>query len=142
MLDVTVVVVGVVMAMVVIADDVSLLSALHLLLGTDIAVMTALALAAVGCLGWETGVTLAANHLVALVGTGKSSKGRLDLDATDTTTTKSEDQVKGGLLLNVVIRKGAAIFELLASEDQTLLIGGNTFLILDLGSIKGEKWVS
>ena len=104
--------------------------------------MTALALAAVGCLGGETGVTLVANHLVALVGTGKSSKGRLDLDATDTTTTKSEDQVKGGLLLNVVIRKGAAIFELLASEDQTLLIGGNTFLILDLGSIKGEKWVS
>ncbi len=34
--------------------------------------------------------------------------------------------------MNVVIRKGAAIFELLASEDETLLIWGDTFLVLDL----------
>ena len=109
-------------------------SALHLLLGTDIAVVTAFALAAVGCLGGKASVTLAANHLVAFVRAGKSGKGRLDLDGTETTTTKSEDQVKGGLLLNVVVRKSAAIFELLSSEDQTLLIGGNALLILDLGS--------
>jgi hypothetical protein len=49
------------------------------------------------------------------------------------TTTESEDQVKGRLLLNVVVRKSAAILELLSSEDESLLIGRNTFLVLDLG---------
>ena len=38
--------------------------------------------------------------------------------------------MQGALLLDVVIRKGTAILELLASEDKTLLIRGNTFLIL------------
>ena len=110
-------------------------SALHLLLGADVTVVATLALAAVGCLGGQASVALAADHLVALVSTGKSSKRWLDLDATDTTATKSEYQVEGGLLLNVVVRKSAAILELLAGEDQTLLIGRNTFLVLDLGPI-------
>jgi hypothetical protein len=39
------------------------------------------------------------------------------------TSTKAEDEMEGGLLLNVVVREGAAILELLASEDQALLIG-------------------
>lgn len=47
-------------------------------------------------------------------------------------TTKAEDQVKGRLLLDVVVRKGAAILKLLASEDQTLLVRGNALLVLDL----------
>ena len=47
-------------------------------------------------------------------------------------TTESEDQVEGGLLLDVVVRKSATILELLASEDESLLIGRNTFLVLDL----------
>jgi hypothetical protein len=34
--------------------------------------------------------------------------------------------VKSGLLLNVVIRKSAAVLELLAGEDQTLLIRGDS----------------
>ena len=41
------------------------------------------------------------------------------------TTTKAEHQVEGGLLLDVVVAKGAAVFELFAGEDQTLLVGGN-----------------
>jgi hypothetical protein len=41
--------------------------------------------------------------------------------------------VEGGLLLNVVIRKSASVLELLASEDQTLLVGGDSLLVLDLG---------
>jgi hypothetical protein len=41
--------------------------------------------------------------------------------------------VKSGLLLDVVVGQGSAIFELLASEDQSLLIGRDTFLVLDLG---------
>ena len=48
------------------------------------------------------------------------------------TTTKAEDKVESRLLLNVVIRKGAAILKLLACEDQALLVRGNAFLILDL----------
>lgn len=42
------------------------------------------------------------------------------------TTTQTEDQVQGRLLLDVVVRERAAILELLASEDQTLLIRGNS----------------
>ena len=47
-------------------------------------------------------------------------------------TAKSEDQVKSGLLLDVVVRKSAAILELLAGEDEALLIGRDALLVLDL----------
>ena len=36
-------------------------------------------------------------------------------------------------LLNVVVAQGSAIFELLAGKDQTLLVGWDAFLVLDLG---------
>ena len=49
------------------------------------------------------------------------------------TTTESENQVEGGLLLDVVIGEGSAVFELLSSEDESLLIGWDAFLVLDLG---------
>lgn len=45
-------------------------------------------------------------------------------------TTEAEDQVEGGLLLDVVVRKSAAILELLSGEDQTLLVRGNALLVL------------
>ena len=32
-----------------------------------------------------------------------------------------------------VVRKGAAVFELLASKDQTLLVGRDTLLVLNFG---------
>jgi len=41
--------------------------------------------------------------------------------------------VKGGLLLDIVVGEGSAILELLAGEDQTLLIRGDSLLVLDLG---------
>ncbi len=41
-------------------------------------------------------------------------------------------KVESTLLLDVVIGKSAAILELLASEDQTLLVGRDTLLVLDL----------
>jgi hypothetical protein len=47
-------------------------------------------------------------------------------------TTEAEDQVESRLLLDVVVRKSAAILELLAGEDQTLLVRRNAFLVLDL----------
>ena len=40
--------------------------------------------------------------------------------------------MESGLLLNVVIRESAAVFELLARENQALLVGRNTLLVLDL----------
>jgi hypothetical protein len=41
--------------------------------------------------------------------------------------------VESGLLLDVVVLKGSAILELLASEDESLLIWRNTLLVLNLG---------
>ena len=40
--------------------------------------------------------------------------------------------MEGGLLLDVVVREGAAVLELLSSEDKALLVRGNSFLILNL----------
>ncbi len=40
-------------------------------------------------------------------------------------------QVQCGFLLNVVVRQGSSIFKLLASEDQTLLVRRDPFLVLD-----------
>ena len=47
--------------------------------------------------------------------------------------TKGLTKVEGGLLLDVVVREGAAVLELLASEDKTLLVGRDALLVLDLG---------
>ena len=48
------------------------------------------------------------------------------------TTAETEDEMESGLLLDVVVGEGSAVFELLASEDKTLLIGRDALLILDL----------
>ena len=55
---------------------------------------------------------------------------------------KAQDQVEGGLLLDVVVRKSAAVLELLASEDQPLLVRWDPFLVLDLGLdvLNGVRW--
>ena len=60
------------------------------------------------------------------------------------TTAKSEDEMKSGFLLDVIIREGSSIFELLTGEDKTLLIGRNTFLVLDLGFhvVNGVRWLN
>ena len=48
------------------------------------------------------------------------------------TSTKTEDKVERRLLLDVVVGQCASILELLASEDETLLIRGDALLVLDL----------
>merc|ERR1712027_18208 len=48
------------------------------------------------------------------------------------TTAKAKDKMKRGLFLDVVIRKRTSIFELLSSENQTLLLRWDSFLVLDL----------
>ena len=49
-----------------------------------------------------------------------------------TTTSQSQDQVKGRFLLDVVVRQSSTIFQLLTSKYQSLLVWRNTFLVLDL----------
>jgi len=90
--------------------------------------VAAFLLTAVGGTGWQTCVALSADHLVNVVLGGENLQGRLDNPATET-----EDEMKSGFLLDVVIRQCAAILKLLASEDQSLLVRRNAFLILDLG---------
>ena len=48
------------------------------------------------------------------------------------TTAESKHEMESGLLLNIVVRKCSAVLELLSSEDESLLIGGNALLVLDL----------
>ena len=95
--------------------------------------MTTCSLAAVGSLQRESGIALAADHLVAFVLARQGGERSLDLHLTHATASEAEDQVQGGLLLDVVVRKGAAILELLTGEDESLLIRRDAFLILDLG---------
>ena len=45
-------------------------------------------------------------------------------------SSESENQMKGGLLLDVVVAESATVLELLASEDQPLLVRGDALLIL------------
>jgi len=47
-------------------------------------------------------------------------------------STETKYKVKCGFLLDVVIGKSASVLELLSGENETLLIRGNSFLILDL----------
>ena len=56
-----------------------------------------------------------------------------DLDKYLCSTMETEDQVEGGLFLDVVVVQSAPILQLLSSEDKSLLVGGDAFLIPDLG---------
>merc|ERR1712157_453942 len=79
--------------------------------------------------------------------------GRLDLESDGLasesldedlhTTAKSQDEMESGLLLDVVVGKSAAILELLASKDESLLIGRDALLVLNLGLdvIDGVGWL-
>ena len=63
-------------------------------------------------------------------GDGLASEGlHEDLHA----SAKTKHQMKRRLLLDVVVAEGATVLELLTREDETLLIGGDSLLVLDLG---------
>jgi len=76
-----------------------------------------------------------------LKGDGLSSES---LDEDLHTSTKSQDQVKSGFFLDIVIGKSAAVLKLLSSEDESLLIRWDTFLVLDLGLhiLDGVGWLN
>ena len=85
---------------------------------------------------WDTLLVLnLALHVVDCVGAlhfqcnGFPGKG---LDENLHTTTETKDKVKGRLFLDVVVGQGATIFKLLSGEDETLLVWGNPFLVLNL----------
>ena len=48
-------------------------------------------------------------------------------------TAETEDEMESGLLLDVVVAQSATIFELLASKDESLLVGWDALLVLNLG---------
>ena len=52
--------------------------------------------------------------------------------------------MESGLLLDVVVGEGSAILELLAGEDQSLLVWWDAFLVLDLGLdvLDGVSWLN
>ena len=51
---------------------------------------------------------------------------REGLDEDLHTATKTEDKVKGGFLLDVVVGKGTTVLKLLAGKDKTLLVRWDT----------------
>ena len=59
------------------------------------------------------------------------------------TTSESEDKMKSGFLLDVVIGKGSSVFELFTGEDESLLVRRDTFFVLDLGLdvFDGVSWL-
>ena len=67
-----------------------------------------------------------ADHLVAVVLLGEQPEGGLDHS-----TTQPEHQVESALLLDVVVREGPAVLQLLTSEDEPLLVGRDPFLVLN-----------
>merc|ERR1711988_813192 len=73
-------------------------------------------------------------------GDGLTSEG---LDEDLHTSSESENKMKGGLLLDVVVGKSSSILKLLSSEDESLLVGWDTLLILDLGLdvLNGVCWL-
>merc|ERR1712025_546064 len=74
-----------------------------------------------------------------LKGDGLASEG---LDKDLHTTSQSKHQMKGALLLDVVVRKSSSILKLLASKYKSLLVWGNSLLVLDLGFdiLNGVRW--
>ena len=74
-------------------------------------------------------------------GDGLSSEG---LDEDLHATSESEDEMESGFLLDVVVGESSAILELLSSENESLLVWWDTFLVLDLGFdiLNGVGWLN
>merc|ERR1711972_56387 len=97
-------------------------------------------------IGWDTFLVLDLSLNVLnrvrwfdIEGNGLSSQG---LNEDLHTTSESQDQMESGFLLDVVVSQSSSIFKLLTSEDKSLLIGWDTFLVLDLSLnvLNGVRW--
>jgi len=73
-------------------------------------------------------------------GDGLTGEG---LDEDLHTTSKSEDEMESGLLLDVVVGESSAVLKLLSGKDESLLVWGNTLFVLDLGLdvLDGVSWL-
>jgi len=113
-------------------------SLLQLLLGTKVVGVSAASLAAVGSSWRESGVAFAADHLLAVVLLRQHAERWFD-DA----TAETQHQVERRLLLDVVVGQSATVLELLAGEDQTLLVRRNSLFVLNLGFdiLNGVAWL-
>jgi len=89
--------------------------------------VSALGLSAVGGTRVVARVASSANQLVLVELAGENDEGRLN-----DTSSQTQDQVKGGFLLDVVVAECAAVFQLFSSKDQTLLIWRDSFFVLNL----------
>ena len=47
-------------------------------------------------------------------------------------TAKSQNQMESRFLLDIVIRQGSSILQLLAGEDESLLVWGDSLLVLNI----------
>merc|ERR1719282_240667 len=61
-----------------------------------------------------------------------------------TSSSETKNQVEGGFLLDVVVAQSASILQLLSSENQTLLIRGNAFFVLDFSFdiVNSIRWLN
>mmetsp|Transcript_1681 Transcript_1681/g.4354 ORF Transcript_1681/g.4354 Transcript_1681/m.4354 type:complete len:163 (+) Transcript_1681:72-560(+) len=100
----------------------------ELFLGSQLAGVPALFLAAVDGLRGKTSVALSADVLLAVELAGEHRQGRIVHPSP-----QSQDEMQGGFLLDVVIAEGAAVLQLLSGEDESLLIRRDSLLVLDLG---------
>ena len=48
-------------------------------------------------------------------------------------SSKSQNQMKGGFLLNIIVGQSSAAFQLFSGKDKPLLIWRNSLLVLDFG---------
>jgi len=99
---------------------------LEFLLRPKLARVTTCPFAAVRGTRGKTSVALATDLLITLVLRSKDLHGWFN-DA----TTKTKDEMKSGLLLDIVITQCSSVFKLLSSENETLLVRRNSFLILN-----------
>lgn len=90
--------------------------------------MSTLGLPAIGGTWVQSRVAFAADHLVAVVFLGQDSQRWFN-----DTTSETEHQVKGGLLLDIVVGQCTSILQLFTGENQTLLVWWDALLVLDFG---------
>ena len=55
--------------------------------------------------------------------------------------TEPQDEVESALLLDVVVGEGPPVLQLLASEDEPLLVGRDSFLVLQRNCENDERMI-
>lgn len=109
-------------------DKQSSMSLFELLLWAELACVSALLLSAVLSTGWKTSIALTAHCLITVERFSQEGQRRVVDSAS-----KTQNKMQSTLLLNVIIRESATVFQLLSGKNQSLLIRRNAFLVLDLG---------